>query len=183
MSEPGEPENFSYLDQEYGPAIEPQNGVKAWERVDAKIEPIHLNRTTAGWISVLLEAATASPIAAKAIESITILWVVDEAGDLYFAVEEVLDTKNGMKQRPRARGITLNEAVKPLGHPLLISLGKGRIGGEIYVDGDQFGEFVLVINNRSGRYGRDHSRMSRHLDNVAQLFGSFGVRMIPDFAL
>lgn len=170
-----------YLDEEFGPAIEPQNGgLKAWEQADGRIEPIALNRITARWLTDLLVAAGQSPLALKAIQAVTILWAIDEAGDLYFALEEVIDTVQNMEQRPRMRGITLNDQVKPLGHPLLVGRGKGRISGEILVDGVR-DDLRLVINNRSGRYGRHISRTKKHLENVVLLFSSFSVTLRADF--
>jgi hypothetical protein len=170
-----------YLDQEYGPAIEPQNGgIKAWEKADGRILPIALNRITGKWLTDLLHAADQSPLALKAIQAVTVLWAIDEAGDLYFALEEVIDTVQNMAQRPKMRGIALNDQVKPLGHPLLVGCGKGRISGEILVDGVH-SDLRLAINNRSGRYGRHASRTRQHLENVVLLFSSFGVTLQAEF--
>lgn len=176
------PENREFLDREFGPAIEPQNGLKSWEHIDGTIEPILLTRNSAAWFIELVQAASSNPLARKAIEAVIILWVVDEGGDLYFAMEDVIDTQMSRLQRPRTRGISLNDAVKPLGHPLLIAGGRGRIGGEIYVDRDENDNSVLILNNRSGRYGRHPSRTPEHLENVTWLFRTFGVTLIPDFA-
>lgn len=106
-----------------------------------------------------------------------LLWVVDDPGDIWFSVEELIDPVNGqlIGILPRRVIVQPSQYVK-LGHPSLISDTSkvARMGGEIYFDPiDDRPSYVLT--NRSGRYGlRPHQRRE-HLEAVAGKFNDYGL--------
>lgn len=171
---------MSQLDDEYGPAIAAQSGLKSWEANESLI-CYDLNQGSAKQLSDLLAAATAGGIGLRVATAVTLIWVVTASGDVIFALEETVEV-NGTSRMPRMRGVPLNGNVKPLGHPLLVGGRAARIAGELYLDtvsGDR--ELTWVLNNRSGRYGIHRSRNRSHLENVANLFRKYGLPVQTDF--
>lgn len=110
-----------------------------------------------------------------------ILWLVDEAGAIVFALEEVVSVDTGSVQYPRFRKLRVNDPYGKLGHPALVgSPFRARIGGELFYDpGPGFACWVLT--NRSGRYGINLGRTPRQLENVATVFQAHGIQARPYF--
>lgn len=167
------------LDEEFGPVIPPQNGLKAWER-NEQLVCYELNQLSAKQLSNLLETAAEGGMLLDVALSVTVIWIVTKDGDLIFALEETI-VEGGTSRRPRMRGIPLNGNVKPLGHPLLVNGASARIGGELYLDYDRDGNLVWVLSNRSGRYGMHKSRTPTQLNNVALLFQRYGIEVQTEF--
>lgn len=110
------------------------------------------------------------------------LWVVDEQGDIHFALEELVDKATGdtVAVKPREDLGPMEGTIK-LGHPALISdpSKNARIGGEIRYDriAKQW-----EINNRSGRYGTRTQATPSHLEEAAKKFNAFcGIVLRPVF--
>jgi hypothetical protein len=168
------------LDDRFGPVITPQNGLKSWERSEQLI-CYELNQASAKQLSNLLSAADNGGMLFDLAIAVTVIWIVTSEGEMIFALEETI-VEGGTSRRPRMRGIPLNGNVKPLGHPLLVNGAGARIAGELYIDNSS-GESALgwVLNNRSGRYGMHRSRLSTHLENVAELLLRYGVEVQTEF--
>jgi len=106
---------------------------------------------------------------------IAILWVVNDAGDVLFAVEELVQDGRPAKV-PRHKTIEFFRGAPKMGHPALVRCANARIGGEIYFNADGIPP-GWVITNESGRYGMHPSRTPTHLHNVRLLFASMGIEM------
>ncbi|MGV1990048.1 hypothetical protein ACQZ5N_25855 [Agrobacterium sp. 22-221-1] len=111
------------------------------------------------------------------------LWVVDEHGDIHFALEELVDENTGVSVavKPRADLGPIEGTIK-LGHPALIShpSKNARIGGEILYDRVAK---VWEINNRSGRYGIRRQANPSHLVEAAKKFNALcGIVLKPVFS-
>jgi hypothetical protein len=108
-----------------------------------------------------------------------IIWLVDEVGDIWFAVEELVVDELATG-RPKHQRLKLTTNMPKLGHPALNNCAKARIAGEIYFDSDD-SPVAWVINNNSGRYGRHPSRVPEHLNNAANEFKRYDIDLIPFF--
>ena len=82
------------LDDLYGPVIAPQGGVRDWERSDGKMVRRNLGEETATYLKELIEIASKNPLAVAILQNVTILWAVDAAGNIFFAVEERAGSAN-----------------------------------------------------------------------------------------
>lgn len=106
-----------------------------------------------------------------------ILWVVDQYGEVYFAMEEVVSLEDHAFLYPLSRKFDVPSGHAKLGHPSLLKGDhSGRIGGEIRYDPD-YGEQNWVISNKSGRYGFPATRKPSHLDNVVKKFAGVGISL------
>jgi hypothetical protein len=112
--------------------------------------------------------------------SAPILWVVDADGELWFSIEEVVRIETGKFVMPLLKQTSVGEGLAKLSHPALLGGAEGRIGGEIIFD---FRASVpcWYLTNDSGRYGRRPGRKEEHLNNVARLLKSFGMRLRTSF--
>jgi hypothetical protein len=106
------------LDDQFGPVISPQNGLKSWERSE-RLLCYELNQSSAKQLSNLLATATDGDMLLSIATAVTVIWIVTSQGSVIFALEETV-VEGGTSRRPRMRGIPLNGSVKPLGHPLLV---------------------------------------------------------------
>ncbi len=120
-------------------------------------------------------------------QQMTILWVMDEAADIYVAFEELIDAKTGEYLMPYLRmntvvrliGKEIEEGkIGRLGHPSLLRGARtARIAGEIVSrphDGD---EHLWKINRASGRYGLRPHQTDEHLRAVHTLFTNKGLHV------
>ncbi|NTG67241.1 hypothetical protein [Rhizobium rhizogenes] len=115
-------------------------------------------------------------------ECCIVLWLLDENGEIWFALEEVTYTDE-LGQRyhhPISRSIPFDPAIEflRLGHPSLIAgERRARIGGEIVYD-ESFGTNGWIISNKSGRYGSKNRPQKReHLEAAARVWEKFGITM------
>ena len=112
---------------------------------------------------------------------VPILWVIDQAGDLWFSIEEIVSAEiSGEFLQPRVRHSAVVDGTHRLGHPSLIAGQSGRIGGEIIYD-PAFPDPAWYISNGSGRYGLVKGRKPEHLTNAKRLFSAFGINFREDF--
>jgi hypothetical protein len=111
--------------------------------------------------------------------AVSILWAMDEHGDIYFAVEEVLDGR-GRLMFPLPDSLDTPVGKVKLGHPSLIKCAKARIAGEINFDMNAASP-GWVISNKSGRYGLRKTTTRAHLDNVVDVFSKYNITLAPYF--
>ncbi|GEM_PF-6456954 len=178
-------------DDTYGVLIEAQPSRndddkpwKTWEELHTPSSRCKLEATSVAQLSLFMkEVELGWRLGLLLVHDVLLIWVVDEAGDIWFAIEELI-----VDGRPTGhpRHISLlkqlgkAQEVDKLGHPSLIFCKKGRIGGEIYFDtGVSPPEWV--INPYSGRYGIHPTRELQHLRNAANRFsGLLGIDFKPD---
>lgn len=175
-----------YLDSRFGPAIRPQQpfpGARAceeWERSFAPATLRALGASTAGELRDFMDkvALGAEPPTFLS-RDMVILWLVDLAGTVLWAVEElVLDGQPAGV--PRHKRMETLRGTPKLGHPALVGCEPARIGGEIFYDFARDTP-AWVINNSSGRYGLHRSRTLDHLRNVADSFRRYGIELEIEF--
>lgn len=107
----------------------------------------------------------------------TIIWLVDENGLLWFAIEELVVDGVGIGV-PKPELPVNGPKFAKVGHPALVGGRAARIGGELVFDSD-LGTWEL--NNASGRYGFDASRSPFHLINVARDLKEVGIIVSPKY--
>lgn len=164
------------LDDRFGECLEAGRPIEPHELTRSPNSLIELTQETA---KSLIDFMTAfddhlSPF----VRNYHILWLVDQAGRLRVAFEEVIDPS----------GVTIGALAKPigarpispikLGHPSLLGLDEpknARIGGEIIFDPDFDGQHKWVLTNKSGRYGLRAGQTEKHLVNAVGLFASLGL--------
>jgi hypothetical protein len=178
---PGYVIDVDSLDATFGEALPPLRT----DPLESEIVPRSrqkLDASSAKLLGELMHATAAGLGVSKFVYSeLPILWVVDEAGELWFAVEEVVKAETGEFVFPRFRNTSIErEAQQRLGHPALIGGGSGRIGGEIIFDvaSEEPGWF---ITNGSGRYGLRDGRTRSHLNSVKSRFEVFGIDLRTQF--
>ncbi|MBT9291403.1 hypothetical protein [Prosthecodimorpha staleyi] len=161
------------LDDRFGPLETPayirveeeRIGERAWVPLDGR---------AAAALLAISESATHGAILEPAGSRLSVLWLVDATGTVRLAMESMTDLSGAFA--PRLRRVPLPSGWFAIGHPLLVGLGPGRIGGELTWTGEM-GEPGWWLNNRSGRYSRYPSRTLRHLENVAEVFASFALKV------
>ena len=173
------------LDQLFGPAVLPQGiagrpAVAPWE---AAHSPRSLNRLTSSSASMLRELllaiSSSFDFGRTWINDTIIIWLVDQEGTIWFAVEElVLDGASA--EVAKHQTVQLTRRAAKLGHPSLVGGESARIGGEIYFD-DSLASPTWIINNRSGRYGLHPTRTRLQLENVADVFVGHKIILVVDF--
>jgi len=161
--------NDSDLDGRFGHAIPP----KRLDPVEAAVQPLSLQRLTGKTAKLLKRLMLVSEqglgVARFAYAAVPILWVIDSSGDLWFALEEIIQAEDGKFVFPRIRDTPMDPGHQRLGHPSLVRGANARIAGEIFFD--IRAEFpAWVITNGSGRYGLREGRSPAQLSNVSQKF-------------
>ncbi len=111
--------------------------------------------------------------------SIAVLWIMDECGDIHFAVEEVVDSRGNLAF-PLPFQVDIPFGKSKLGHPALVRGANARIAGEIYFDMNA-SPATWTISNKSGRYGLRKTTVLSHLENVAKIFNGYGIPMDVEF--
>ena len=107
---------------------------------------------------------------------VIILWLVDQNGDIIFAIEEAV--ADGLPlDVPRHRRAEHKVGKAKLGHPALIAGRKARVAGEIYYDPR---DNVWKINMNSGRYSAAYDRSLKHLSNVRMRFADFAILLTAE---
>lgn len=179
----GEQEVLTDLDDEFGPLVVPLR-VDPWEQKWVPLSLSKLEASSALSIKRHMEEVTNGWLVGRVLMTdVLIIWLVDEHGLIWFAVEELVPDGQH-KGLPKFQRFPLTERLPKLGHPALLGhpplagFRAARIAGEI--------QFNVVngewsINNGSGRYGLDKSRNARHLSNVVRIFRDFGILLRPYF--
>lgn len=169
------------LDAKFGIAITPNK----IGNMEAKQKPRSLHRLDAVGAKLLLRFMSATEqglrITQYVYSDIPILWAVDESGDIWFSIEEIVDQTSGNFVRAKMKMDPVPDNSEKLGHPSLLPNQKaGRIAGEILYDFDGVRSY-WTITNASGRYGVATSRASSHLENAAEMFRSYGINLVSFF--
>lgn len=171
------------LDDLYGPAIWPMprggRAATTWEMIYPPRSLYKLDIDSATFLkNTMADVENGWRVGEVAFFDVTILWVVDEDGAFWFAIEE-------MVRRGKPTGHPNYKALAPhlpdiekLGHPSLIRCKKGRIAGEIVFD-HLATPPVWNINMESGRYSRHPGRSIQHLRHAADHFIAKGIHVTP----
>lgn len=110
-------------------------------------------------------------------QTIVILWLIDEAGDCWYCIEEMYKSDSEISVFPRLDEVDYPKGFEKLGHPSLIGASKARIAGEIIWSGHNCSEGKWLISNKSGRYGIRPEILENHLLSAKDLFGGFGIEL------
>lgn len=171
---------FKDLNALYGDALEPGR----FDPLEKEIRPRSLQRldeSTAKLLKGLMTATSSGlGISSYVYCSLPILWATDKDGEIFFAVEEMIDLETREFVYPRVPGAPVDNNRQRLGHPALLAAAPGRIAGEILFD-VKAEPPVWVITNASGRYGLRRGRKSEHLTNVCSRFADFGIKLMDQF--
>ncbi len=165
------------LDQHYGVAVHPH----MLGPLEAELKPrslLRLDAASAKHLGTLMRLAFDLVLASCVFCETPILWVIDEVGQVWFALEEIVDIETREFLYPRFK--RFRHKISKLGHPALIEGGRGRIGGELIFD-DVGNPPAWYISNGSGRYGLTPGRTARHLEEAALLFIEYGLDLRSDF--
>jgi hypothetical protein len=178
------------LDRKFGPCRDAEGSISS---VEMEFSPSSLQRLTPSSsisLKTYMKSAEEGLLITQSIhKNHNLLWVVDESGEVWFAIEEaVVADGSFLFPFPRKKHTLflkkgdVDFAIGKLGHPsLLRNIKKSRIAGEIIFDVAYSDTSKWVINNASGRYGiRKHIRRS-HLEAVGQIFNRFGIPMGIEF--
>ena len=168
-------EKFNMLDEFFGRALPPS---LCPNNSEERYTPKSLEKLDANsgrkLRSLLHEIENGVNLSKFTFHSLSILWVLDELGDIYFAVEEVVDSR-GENRFPKPYNLNdLPRGREKLGHPSLIKCEKARIAGEIKYDMGADSP-TWNIDNNSGRYGLRKETEKTHLDNVSKEFAKHGI--------
>lgn len=171
------------LDERYGEllnAVSPGGGnaVEDWERTYFPRSMSTLTSTSAAHLSGLMSSVSKScRLDQFLVLDIVILWLVNENGDVVFAVEEAVS--DGLPlDVPRHRRAEHKIGKDKLGHPSLVAGGKARIAGEIYYD---IRRNAWMINMKSGRYSAEYDRTKGQLTNVSNQFRDHGIILTVEY--
>lgn len=174
------------LDARFGIAIDPQpgignpNGIRDWE---LEYSPVSLATLDdfAGYLVALTEIDVEGPVLRMIFRQVNILWVIDEAGTIHVALEELAPTDTlvqpGGEYVYFPRKLQFLGRPKKLGHPSLLNRMKGRIAGEIILEVNDSGKYEWQINNNSGRYSHNMNRTKEQLLEVAREFEKRNVNL------
>jgi hypothetical protein len=164
------------LDAIFGELLEPGRV----DPLESSVQPLSLQRLdvgTAKWLKAFMQATESGLGVTRFVYcELPILWVTDKAGDIWFAVEEIVTADTHEFVRPRLRNASFETKYHRLGHPALLRAEAGRIGGEILFDvrADQPAWF---ITNGSGRYGLRPGRLPMHLSGANRKFQEHGITL------
>lgn len=170
----------SALDELYGPAA-PAGG-RGIQQHEFGIQPRSrqkLDAESGPALRAYLERVSELRLANVFPEVYAVLWIVDEDGDLWFAVEEVVDAQGNLigvfPKETQAQPLSYFK----LGHPTLVGAESklARIGGEVVFDPDdpKGSGHKFCVTNDSGRYGARPGQREEHLAAVTGKFADNGL--------
>lgn len=176
------------LDALYGQCLEPGSAHSEYEENNQPQSRQLLNDATAKHLKEYLDCKHPLSLINLVPQVCHILWLMDERGDIWFAVEEVIlphkagggfDTI-GILNKAFAARPDRDNYVK-LGHPSLLEKGElnARIGGEIVYDPGDGHDWC--VTNDSGRYGTRKGTTKAMLIAVVEKFKEFGLYFEHDF--
>lgn len=168
------------LDDEYGELVDAaapwgRKAVEDWERDHFPKSLSTLTDSTAAQLKTLMDnVARACRIDQFLVLDVIILWVVNQYGDIIFAVEEAVS--DGLPlDVPRHRRAEHKIGKDKLGHPALVAGRQARVAGEIYYE---IRQNIWVINMESGRYCLTCERKREHLENVRNRFAHYDIGLV-----
>lgn len=170
------------LDEKFGAAVRPEyfSNIEKHKFPDSRQK---LDLASASLLRDYLESAKRGLLIPRVVHQASIvLWLIDEAGDCWFCVEEMYKADAGNKVFPRLNEIDYPKGYEKLGHPSLIEAQDARIGGEIaWSNGARGGSAGWLLSNKSGRYGIRRDIKEDNLVNACILFQSYGIPVQPYF--
>ncbi len=168
------------MDDQFGKALPPDPNYSPAEKRYKPQSCEKLNTSTGKKLKSLMDEVASGVILSKlTFWAVTILWVMDKEGDIYFSVEEVVDSR-GCLMFPLPESLDLPIGKMKLGHPSLIDCKSARIAGEIMFD--MYADSpTWVLSNKSGRYGLRVATTAVHLKNVIGIFAQHSIVLTPFF--
>lgn len=177
-------QSVAKLDNRFGTLVDAQPrpsgiAIDDWERAHRPASFTILTDQTARQLRTFMDDIRSGFSAGRVfVDDTIVIWVVDAAGSIRFAVEEMVydGAATGL---PKLQTFTLTKFLPKLGHPSLLNDDPGRpgrIGGEIRLQEFSAGPY-WIINRRSGRYGYYADRIYVHLKNVADQFRRFDIEL------
>lgn len=164
------------LDNDFGLALPPDRNVSPAEKRYSPSSLQKLDSSSGARLKALMDEVSNGITFPKiTFWSISILWIMDEFGEIYFSVEEIVNSKGGFVALLQQDNVVPPGKSK-LGHPSLISGANARIAGEIYFD-LRANSPAWTISNCSGRYGLRKTTQKKHLENVSKIFSKHGISM------
>ena len=178
------------IDLIYGVARPPAgSGVRSWETSRHPSSMLTYAASSAlsksgDLMSFMRTAQEGCLVTGYLLDSVKLLWIIDENADLRLAVEEACHPAKG--DEPTIPILIRNPAGsrdwQKLGHPSLLTPPHlGRIGGELILRSSAGVTGYWELNNSSGRYGLNCGRTPSQLDACAALFREAGLRIDTDF--
>lgn len=144
-----------------------------WEKHRKPSSLCVLTADCGAMMRMLLNACEHRPFEAVA-TSFTLIWAMDESGEIHVAVEELAQVEDervdgGFPMRRNFPVLVPGE--KKLGHPCLVHDMRARAAGELYID-EYEGKKSWFLNFQSGRFHREVERRptADQANNIARLF-------------
>lgn len=171
------------LDEDFGPCRPAGGrGVAKHELQRTPHSLQQLDVSSAAWLKSYLAAARDGLRTPQIVhQANNLLWLVDDPGEIWFAIEEVVhvDTGKLLYTYHGNYDVRAPEQHVTLGHPALLrGAENARIGGEIKWSRHGNG---WIITNKSGRYGTRQGQTKAHLEAVAGKFNAYGISLVPTF--
>lgn len=158
----------SSIDARFGDCKEPGR-VGQYEVSRAPASLFQFDETTAGKLKAIAATLDAEfKISHCLYTDFTVIWLIDDAGALLIALDEVVaDDERRTYPLPRVMSTDTRMRERKLGHPSLVQGKAARIGGELNYEPE---EKLWYLTNMSGRYGLGCGRTPGQLGEVAKLF-------------
>jgi hypothetical protein len=175
------------LDKEFGRVREAKkrdNGscFQDWEVGSQPISLFKLDVESCEQLASALQLAKNAPFG-MALTTIGFIWVMNEHGEIWIAVEE-LALADPIKRRgiPKRRSGQHPADEKKLGHPTLIKGASARIAGELAIE-EISGKYSIIVNCSSGRYCTDEDVRPTiaNLDAVVLKLRGLGLKVNPNY--
>jgi hypothetical protein len=172
--------SIAELEINFGKLITPlPTGIAACEINNFPESRIELRAETSNAIGRFFALEEAKlRIADTLLRETCLLWIVDSAGRIWLALEELIQADSPKAPRmPRIRSFPRLKSFPKLGHPSLLEGPRksGRIAGEIVYDRGLVHPWCLT--NSSGRYGLNCGGTEEQLKSVQMRFQSFGFKL------
>jgi hypothetical protein len=173
------------IDAEFGAALIPSSGTRQGEesyhpRSLAVISLPSDEVALPDVVSYMAAVHRRCSITGYLCECATIIWLVDESGELRMAIEEAFRDEPHFETIPIPRiDGKPPSGWRKLGHPSLVQKPdkRARIAGEIRYFNNNW-----QLNNYSGRYGlSSYGRTRIHLENVAKRLRLYGLTIEVEF--
>jgi hypothetical protein len=169
------------LDEAFGTLRQP-SFIDEWEHNASPVSLRRLDSSLASELKGFESLANTSLFRGVAL-TIVCLWVIDSAGELFLAIEELapFETRKPHIGYPRRRDVSDEFEKRKLGHPTLVGLKQARIAGELILDVDPTtNRLCWFMNVLSGRYCRLEVPSAQQLRNAAGLLSRHGVNVEID---
>ncbi len=169
------------LDFQFGKARIPAD-IYDWEKNKQPISLCELDEDVGSTLAKLVRIANCT-LLRKAARSKGYIWLMDELGKVWIAVEELALLPDGreLTGHPRRRDFPVHPAQeKKLGHPCLVDGKKARIAGELFMD-EIDGKLKWHLNDNSGRYCKSNPPRRHQIGNILNHFnGILGCEIVLD---